>query len=131
MVIAFYRRSLIGCLWWAFASGAAMDLLSSYHHLGLTSLCYIITTGVLRMQKKHFFEDSLSTIPLMTACFSFLSTLIHAIILDVFEQPLPIDGEWIRTNLLMMPFIDAAYGFFVFALQGFFLPRRKHREYFL
>lgn len=108
-----------------------MDLLSSQQHLGLYALNYCLTLWMIYPQKRNFFEDRLSTLPVMTYLFSFLSTLIHLLLLDSFEKSLSLSWIWVGTDLLLMPLADAFYAFIWFTLPSLFMPRAPKREYFV
>lgn len=108
-----------------------MDLLSSHRHLGLFALNYCFVTTLLYPQKQHFFEDSISTLPIMCFFFAVASTLIQIPLHRVFESPIALSQDWWLNDLILMPLFDALYGLVWFTLPGFFLPRKSKREYFL
>src|SRR5262245_6915899 len=74
LVICFYKYSRIGVLWRAFMCGIILDALSSSSFFGFSSLNFCLVSFLLYGQTRNFFEDKLSTLPLMTFLFSFLST---------------------------------------------------------
>ncbi|NGX58738.1 MAG: hypothetical protein K940chlam3_01646 [Chlamydiae bacterium] len=131
LVITFYKKPLETCLWLGLISGLIMDLLSSQHHLGIHALNYCLTISLLYSQKQYFFEDSLSTIPIMTFFFAVISTILQVPLYALFEKGIPLSQDWIIKDLLVMPLIDALYGFIWFTLPAIFLPRNPKREYFL
>ncbi len=131
LVISYYKKPMITSLWLALICGTLMDLASSTRHLGLHALTYVMTSGLLYGQKKHFFEDRISTIPLMTFFFSVLSTLFHVPLYLMLEGPLLFSPLWWTRDLIIMPGIDAFYGLVGFTLPGFFLPRSSRRHYFM
>jgi rod shape-determining protein MreD len=131
IIITYYKKPFSACLWLALASGLAMDLLSDQRHLGIHALNYCLTTCILYSQKNNFFEESLSTLPIMTFLFALISTIIQIPLYSLFEKKLPLSGQWLLTDLLLFPLLDAVYGFAAFRLIPFFLPRSPKREYFM
>ncbi len=132
LIILLYKRPLIRCLWGALACGLIIDLLSSYHHLGLHAVNYVLTIAVLYQQRRHFFADSPTTLPIMVYLFSVISTIIQVPLLFVFEQKLPMTADWIRTDLLLMPLLDATYAFSLYILPFWIFGKRRLRgkDYF-
>ena len=131
LVICYYKKPFETCLWLSLMCGLMMDLLSSQRHLGLYALNYCLVTSCLYSQKKHFFEDSLSTLPIMCFLFALISSLLHIPLYSLFESKATLGDEWWLNDLVIMPAIDALYGFVFFTLPGIFLPRKSKREYFL
>lgn len=89
--------------------------------MGLHSINYILVASALYNQKKNFFADSLSTLPLMVFCFSVLSSLLQVPLLYIFEHKISISKSWITTDLILMPALDAVYGFCVFIVPEYIL----------
>lgn len=132
LVILFYQKSFIVCLWGAFGCGLILDLLSSRPHFGLYALDYVFTTAWLYHKRKHFFGDSLSTLPLMVLFFSVLSTVIYALLAYIVEKESFLTWKWLLTDVVVMPLGDAAYAFIVFIAPFVLLGKRlrKGSEYF-
>lgn len=132
LIILLYKRPLINCLWGALTCGLILDLLSAYQHLGLFALNYTLTIAVLYRQRRHFFSDSPSTLPIMVYLFSVISTAVQIPLLFVFEQKLKMNSSWIASDLLLMPFLDATYAFVLFILPywAFGKRRLKGKDYF-
>lgn len=114
LVSVYYHRNLATALWLSLAAGTVSDLLPSNLPMGLTALAYTVTTAVLYRHKRHFFEDSLSTIPIMTWFFSLTATVAEAIVVRPFAAGTLSIG-WFVTDLLIMPLWDALYAFILFA----------------
>lgn len=133
LIIAVYQRSLPFCLLCALGLGLIIDLLSSYNRFGITSCNYFLCTFILYPQKRHFFADRLSTLPLMTALFSTLSLSLHYLIQQAFEKPVPFAWEWLATDGLIMPLMDASTAFLVYTVPALLIGRRPKRgkDYFL
>jgi rod shape-determining protein MreD len=126
-IIAYYKKPLISCLWMAFFCGLIMDIFSPPQRLGTYALNYCMTTLILYSQKQNFFEDSYTTLPVMTFLFALLSTILQTAMLEILGLGLPLSFSWALTDLLVMPSFDSLYAFFFFAI---FMPRASHREYF-
>jgi hypothetical protein len=124
IVFCYYRTSFARSLWIALACGLLIDLLSSDGRMGLFALNYSLTTACLYHRQKHFFEESISTLPLMTIFFSLLSALIHLPLLFGLESGVPFSFPWIITDILLMPFVDGIYAFFWFSLPLLILNRK-------
>ena len=132
LIILYYQKPLTTCLWGAMLCGLVLDLLSTRTHFGLYALNYALTTLVLYPQQRHFFGDNLSTLPLMTYFFSFLSTLLQSLLMYTFGSPFLISWHWIFADLFLMPLCDSAYAFICFILPWklFGPPQRKGSDYF-
>lgn len=132
LIILYYQRSYLTCLWGALLCGLVIDLLSSDMRIGLHSVDYCLTTWLLYGQRRHFFADSLSTLPIMTILFSITATVIQVVIVHIFEQPLVVSWQWVLTDLVYMPLFDACYAFAWFVLPSVCFGRRprRGRDYF-
>ena len=133
LIIICYQKPYISCLWSALLCGIIIDLFSSPSRFGLQALNYCLTTGILWKQKRHFFADRLSTLPVMTYLFGLLSTCIQAIFTPTFTVETSLSWTWIASDLICMPMLDAAYGFTLFILPHlvFGKPQRRGKDYFL
>lgn len=133
LIIACYQKPLKVCLGLAFGCGLLLDLLSSYTRLGLHAFDFCTTLILLFPQRRNFFADHLSTLPIMTFLFSMLSTLIMAILLYSIETRNLFSWAWVFTDLILMPLLDAAYAFCFFILPPLLLgkPRKRGKDYFL
>lgn len=116
LVICLYRHSRIALLWRACLCGVIIDLLSSGSLFGLTSINYCCVAFLLYGQTRHFFEDKLSTLPLMTFLFSLLSTGFLAGGALFLQRGYPLSWIWVATDLIGMPIADALYALLVFSL---------------
>lgn len=116
LVICFYQYSRIEVLWRAFGCGILLDLLSSAPFFGFSSLKFCLVTLALFGQTRNFFEDKLSTLPLMTFLFSFLTTAISVLLTLFFGNGFPLSIKWVATDLIIMSAADALYALLVFSL---------------
>lgn len=132
LVILFYQKSYKSCLWIAFFCGLFLDLLTSDIRLGLHAMNYVMTTAILYPQRRNFFSDNLSTLPVMTFLFSFLSTAIQIIQIYAMQKENVSLGLWIIFDLIKIPIYDAGYAFAVFVIPAiiFGAPSRKGKDYF-
>lgn len=132
LVILFYQKELSSCLWVALLCGFIIDLLSSHTLIGIHALNFCLTTWILYGQKRHFFADSITTLPMMTFFFSIMSTLIQLPLYYIFEGKMALSWSWALTDLLIMPAADAAFAFAIFILPAFALGKRPRRgsDYF-
>ncbi len=116
IVFCYYRFPLIICLWISLACGLSIDLISSTHSFGMHMLAYSVTTGLLYGRKKFFFEDEITTIPLLTIFFSLAWTVIQASLVHLFGGNLGISLAWVFTDLIIMPLLDGLYAFVWFTV---------------
>jgi len=133
IVVLFYTKSLIACLWGALGCGFILDILSPHAHLGLYASNFTITAALLYRQKQHFFSDKATTLPLMTFFFSLLSTLFHTFFVGMFEEKITVTRNWILFDLLLLPAYDGVFAFSVFILPFLVLGKqiRKGDDYFM
>lgn len=128
IVLSFYQRPRVACLWLACVCGFVIDLFSSYTRFGLHALNYCLTATLLYPAKSHFFEDSPTTLPGLTWLFVITSTVFQALLLKALGQPFNFSWEWIKLDLIWMPFYDALYAGIAFALPLLFLPSKVLRK---
>lgn len=133
LIITYYQRPFLPALWIAVLCGTVMDLLSSTPRLGIYALNYTLTTFLLYNQRRHFFADSLSTMPIMIYLFCFVSTVLQVVQLYIFDQRIAISWGWALTDLVIMPAFDALFSFCWFVLPFVFFgkPVRRGKEYFI
>lgn len=133
LVIACYQKTLSRTLWIALGCGLILDLLASYTRLGFYAINYCITLGLIYPQRKNFFADSMSTLPIMTFLFSSISAFIVAIMLYVLEMKNIFSPSWIFADMIALPAADAVFSFLVFILPSYILgkPQRRGSDYFL
>lgn len=132
LIILIYRKSFIFCLWASMGCGLVLDLLSPHDRIGLYAITYTMTTGIIFRQKRHFFADSLTTLPLMTLLFSIISTAIQALLFSFFQKAIILNLGWIIKDLVFFPLLDMVFAFMVFILPFalFGKPIRKGKDYF-
>lgn len=133
LIILFYQKPLISCLWASFFAALFLDLLSSNTFLGLHVTSYCAATAIMYPQKRHFFADNLTTLPILTFLTSIAVTAFQGVLVHVFQGKATFGAAWYLTNLLFMPLLDSAYAFTVFLLPFllFGKPRRHGNDFFL
>jgi rod shape-determining protein MreD len=133
LIILYYQRPFLNCLWFSFLCGMILDLLSSHPRLGVFTVSYCLTTALLFGQRRNFFADSVTTMPIMTYFFCFLSTLLQAVLIYIFDRGLSLSWGWVIADLFLMPVLDACYAFGLFILPSFLFgkPQKRGKEYFL
>lgn len=133
LIYSLYKKPLIKTLWLGFFAGLFLDLLSANIRFGLHAVNYVCVLYFLEKIKRHFFEDSLSTIPLMTFLFSSLSALLQIPLFALLDQPLPLNFKLFAGDVLIMPAADALFAAIVYTLPVWALgkPKRRGQDYFL
>lgn len=133
LVILFYKKPFIACLWASLGCGLILDLLSPHSKIGVNAINFTITTGLLYRQRRHFFADSISTLPIMTLFFSIFSTILQIFLVNLFEKHIAITKGWIVKDLLLMPTVDSIFAFCVYVLPSLIIgkPNRKGKDYFM
>ncbi len=116
LIIALYRGSTVAALWKALLCGFIVDLFSSSTFFGVSYLNYALTLALLSRHKYNFFEDNLSTLPLMTFAFSFLSTISGRILSLFFGTWGELSFGSLFTDFLVMPLFDSLFAFLLFSL---------------
>lgn len=124
VVMSWYRRPRIHALWMALACGLATDLVGTHPRFGTGALSYVASTVILYRYRSNFFEDSLSTFPILTGLFSACAGLLFAL----FNGKLQLSGAWIFSDLMLYPLIDAAYCAVAITLPLAWLGSRKQES---
>ena len=120
-----FKTRRLTALWISLLCGSILDLLAANTRFGLYAFNTCLTTWILYRQKRNFFEDSLSTIPLMTLFFSITSTLLQVVLLYTLDRGIAISWMWAVTDLLVLPLADAAYALLFFTLPLALLGQRS------
>jgi hypothetical protein len=112
----YYRLPMQGALWASFGAGLLLDLLSSDYRLGIFALTYTSTTLLLYTQKRHFYAQRWSTLPILTWLFSLVATLIQVTLLAIVDEGLRITWRWAISDLMVYPLLDGLWAFIGFTL---------------
>lgn len=127
LVFIFYQKDKTTGMWWAFLCGLIIDLLSTHMRLGTYAFTYCLVTWILYPHKQHFFEDNLTTLPLMTALFSILSILIQICLLYTMNQKILFSWNWMKEELFWTPVQDGLYAGIAFSFPSLFFPKITKR----
>jgi len=112
LIVCIYRHTRKGAVWRAFAVGLLFDLLSPSTPFGTTPLIYCACAALLYRQKTNFFEDKLSTLPLMTFFFSVFANTLAALTSPTLHLTL----STFVTDCLALPLLDGVYALAAIAL---------------
>ncbi|MBA3723058.1 MAG: rod shape-determining protein MreD [Parachlamydiaceae bacterium] len=127
IILSFYNTNKINVLWLALLCGLIVDLLSTHTRIGFYALNYCLTAWILYPQKVHFFEDSFSTLPIMTFLFSITSTFIQVFLFYILGQGILFSWELIQNDFIWLPIIDAIYAALAFTIPYLFYPKTSKR----
>lgn len=114
LALALMRLPWMRALWMSALAGCFLDLLSE-DPMGMHALNYTTVTALLFRFRKPFSPEQPFHVSLITAGFSFLSTLLQGFLLFLFDRRIPFSGKWVFADLIGMPLIDALYAFVWFA----------------
>ena len=133
LVMVCYQMNLSLALWTALGCGLILDLLSSYTRIGFYAMDFCITLALIYPQRRNFFADSLSTLPIMTFLFSALSSIIMALMLYAIEMKNIFSSAWVFADVIVLPTADAFFAFCLFILPSYIFgkPQRRGKDYFL
>lgn len=127
LIIAFNRLSLPKTLYLACICGLITDLLSSQHLWGFHMLNHVVTLFFLYLFR-FLFVEKIFGLFLLVIFFSFFATIIGWVTLLFFETSFPTTWEGIKSDLLIMPFLDGCYALlcFLFSLLVYnYIPFRR------
>lgn len=128
LIILFYQKSFSTSLWIAFFCGLFIDLLSSQSPFGFYACNYTITSAIVFHQKRNFFADHLTTLPIMTFFFSCVLTLLQVFFLIIFGTRVSLSIQWLFLDLLLMPIFDALFALIWFILIPMSFQKKSHRR---
>ncbi|MBX7065898.1 MAG: rod shape-determining protein MreD [Parachlamydiales bacterium] len=114
LALALLRGTFHQALWLSCISGCIMDLISN-DPMGVHALNYTLVAAILFKTRRHFLYDEPFHLSLLTAFFSFLSTIFQVLILFLFDRRVPVQGRWAIADFFGMPVIDGLYAFVWFA----------------
>lgn len=132
VVIAMYQKSRLGACWVAFGCGVILDILYAQDRFGPFIASFMVATIVIYSQKRHFFADTLITLPVMTYLFSLAVTAFQLLLIAGMERSVNISFKWIVTDLIFMPMLDGIFAFLIFIAPAFLfgIKPRRGEEYF-
>lgn len=106
--IVFQRKNMGSSLWIATLCGLCVDLLSSDLRFGAFAVCSLVAAAITHNLRNYFFEEKLLSIPLYTAL---ISIVFSAAQFFFIRHLITINLQWTLSTFLVMPMIDALYGF--------------------
>ncbi|CDZ80586.1 rod shape-determining protein MreD [Candidatus Rubidus massiliensis] len=128
LITVYYQRSFIFSLWSSFFCGLIIDSIGSTSHFGIHALNFCVTTLLIRNQRMNFFADNLYTLPIMTYIFSSCSTIIHWVLLKLFDHSVELSFSILFIDFLLVPITDSIYAFCVFVLPSIIYDRKVKKE---
>lgn len=133
LILGLYQRTLSQSLWDAACCGILLDTLNASQPAGIHFLSYTTTIYLVSRIRRHFFEDSLTTLPLLTFSFSVICTITTSLLMGAFyAMPLYLNkADWIMSDLFLMPLADALYALAWFAPLRFFVYHPKPRDSYI
>lgn len=109
IISCFYKYERFPALCRALFAGLIIDLLSSSPLFGMSSVSYCLATMAIYGQKRNFFPEKVTTLPIMTFLFSFISSASLALLFLIFGSNYVFSWRWLVTDLIEMPILDALY----------------------
>ena len=101
----------IGC---SVVAGIGVDLLSS-DPLGVHALTYSLATALCYRLRNLFSAEAPSQYAMFTGLISAALTLVHILLLFLFDRRVPFCGLWWITDWAVLPIVDAVYALIWFA----------------
>lgn len=132
LVMVYYQRSFAHNLWISFGCGLILDMISFDTPLGFYASTFLVVSAILFHQRKNFFSDNLSTMPLMVFFFSFLSLFFQIAFISFLERQMPLSKPYLIQRQIFLPVMDAVIAFFlfIFPYRLFGKKPRKGTDYF-
>lgn len=110
--IVFQRKNFLTSLWIACLCGLLIDLFTIDIRFGVFALCSAVTAGLTFKLKDHFYEENLFSVPLYTAV---ISAVFSAVQFLLIRHLVTFNLQLIVSSLIVMPLVDALYGFVWFS----------------
>lgn len=89
--------------------GLMIDLSIPETPFGSFCLIYTLTMGIIYGQKRTFFEDHPTTIPILSLEISILLSLMEFALMAIIGKPLAISWGWVLLDLLVYSGLDALF----------------------
>lgn len=129
LVLCYYKRPLLACLWWSFACGVISDLFSAHSPFGIHAINFCVATLLLYRTQYYFFEDGRISLPLMTAIFSCVFLLLQTGLLMLAGDSIVISWEWAADALVQVPLQGALFAALAYSLPAYLLAHLRRRRY--
>lgn len=112
IVISIQTQALSRALWKSFFAGCILDLLSSYHTLGIHTTSYLATTWLIFDYRHKVFYDVEWARPLLTFFFAAIASSFSYLL----YHPYAFSLSWIGYHILFIPLLTACYTWTLFSL---------------
>lgn len=127
IVFTIYRRPKIASIWIGLVCGLAIDLFSAQTRFGVYALNYTLTTWTLYKIQHYFFEDSLTTIPIMTLFFVWFSAIYQVFFLYAFDSISLFSWIWLKVEFIKYPLYSVLYSCIFFLIPALLFPRKTKK----
>lgn len=107
LALLYLRTSMLTSLWIALGCGLLLDLINSDFLFGFYALNTCLTTLLFHQQKKHFFEEKLHSICLLTGLISLSMTSFQWIFYCTTYLELTLSWKMILIDFIFLPICDA------------------------
>jgi len=114
LAIVYYVAPFSKAVWISLGCGLILDLLAPTFHFGIHTLTLTCTALLLFHQKKHFFEDKPVAVFLFTSLISAATSLLALLFVHIFDRGIPFSAAAFATDIVLLSFLDALYGFLWF-----------------
>lgn len=105
--LLYLRTSLAASLWISLGCGLLLDLINSDLRFGFYALNTCLTTLLLHRQKKHFFEEKLHSICLLTGLISASMTILQWIFYCTTQLECHLSWKLFFIDFMLLPICDA------------------------
>ncbi|MDR2539959.1 MAG: hypothetical protein LBC45_05150 [Chlamydiales bacterium] len=109
--LLYLRTSLVSSLWVTLGCGLLLDSINSDLRFGFYALNTCLTTLLLHRQKKHFFEERLHSICLLTGLISTSMTIFQWIFYCVTHLEWNLSWKFILIDFTLLPICDTLAAF--------------------
>lgn len=111
--------------------GLLLDLFSYETRFGFFSLIALMTTFLFFFLRRFLFSDRLLSLPIHTALFSSIFTLLSLLLWRLFHPPLPFTLSSLLHEISLPPLADALYALICFTLPTFLWHKMRKTPWML
>ncbi|MCH9612570.1 MAG: hypothetical protein S4CHLAM102_10610 [Chlamydiia bacterium] len=111
LTLVYSLRPLHYSLWSALFVGFILDLFSCHLPLGFYALGMVMTTLIIYRQRRHFLLEKRVIFMLYTLLFSITYFFVELLLLALFDSSMQFHTLSFVLHLIVMPVVDALYGF--------------------
>lgn len=126
--VLFYKCTFKTILVLSLVCGVFTDLISGQGALGLYTLCYVGSSLLLYHLKVFFFEDGITTLPILSYLYAVMFSLLEILILAFSKQLPQLTLPKVLDHLFVIPLANIIYAFVWFSLPVYWLRRRPGRS---